>query len=632
MNGESLAYQVLELATPPPDLTVREWSDEYRYIASGFTEPGKWRTDRAPYQAEIMDCITDLTVKELWVKKSSQVGWTEIINNAVGYYCTQNPLPMMIIQPTLDMAETWSKNRLKRMVESTPVVKEALGDPKSRIAGNTLLYKEFPGGYVWICGANSPASLASNPIPVVICDETDRYPASAGDEGDPISIAKARSLTFWNKRFIAGSTPTIKGVSRIDKGYDTGDQRSYHIACKSCGTDHTMEWEYLDFSKKGSIEEPLHICPHCGHRMRNHEKHERMKKESGARWIGAHKFRGIASFRINALYSPWATFAEMVDAFLKAKKGGSQTIKTWKNTWLGESYEETGETVEVEQIMEREAYRQTSTTGEAILPNSILTLTAGIDVQDDRIECEIVGWGLGEESWSIAYEIRHGSPRNPMLHEEIDEILQSRWKREDGIELSIPIACIDSGDGDWTKYIYDFCLQRMRRSKGAKYPNRGVLPIKGASMFSAPIIKEPALPKKGKPNVQPWIVGSSQAKIVVMDRLRLMDTGPGFCHFPDHYEKKYFEGLTAEKLMTKYSKGFPQKEWHKARQYNEPLDCRVYNIAAIRILNPDLEAIAAKYKAAANKEKLENHDKQPQNKSFPQQKRRKMRKMRLNFS
>lgn len=591
MTGAQLADVVIRSLRPPPDLTVKEWADEYRIIPAGFTEPGRWRTDRAPYQAEIMDCITDPAVSEIWVRKSSQVGWTEIVNNAVGYYACQNPMPIMVMQPTLDMAETWSKNRLRPMIESTPVCLQTFGNPKTRIAGNTLLYKEFPGGYIWICGANSAASLASNPIPVVVCDEVDRYPASAGDEGDPISIAQARSITFWNRRFIAGSTPTITGVSRIDKGYESGDQREYFILCKQCGEPHILDWEQLDFSRRGMIKEPVHVCPHCGYTMLNHEKHERLKKDNGAKWVAGKEFKGIASFQINALYSPWATFADMVSAFLKAKKGGPEMLKTWKNTWRGMSYEERGESIDVKDLTTRERFNEVAETGETVIPADVLVLTAGIDVQDDRVECEIVGWGDGEESWSITYEILHGSPLNPILHAKLDELLNTSWKCEDGRILKIPITGIDSGDGDWTKYIYEFCQTRMKRSAGSPVFNRGILPFKGANLFSHPIIKEPSFSKKARGKITPWMIGSSQAKLVVMERLRITEPGPGFCHFPSHYEQKYFEGLTAEKLMTVYSKGFPVKVWHKIRHYNEPLDCRVYNLAALRILRPNWEAL-----------------------------------------
>ncbi len=583
---ETLMRECVKMLRPPPDLTVSEWAETYRQLptASGGGG-GKWRNSIAPFQKGIMDAITDPAVREVYVRKPSQVGWTEILNNAVGYFAHQRPMPMLMMQPTLEMGESWSKDRLAQMIRDTDALQRIFPDPKSRGAGNTIRHKEFPGGYLVICGANSPASLASRPIPVVLLDEIDRYPPSAGTEGDPMNLARARQRTFYNRKTLGGSTPTIKGVSRIDKAVEDGDCRVYKVPCPECGELHELKWEQLDFKGEGSVENPLHRCPHCGHLTEDSDKYSMMAQ---GQWVAQNEFHGVATFSISGLMSPWMAYAQLVEELYKAKKGGPELIKTWRNTCLGESYEESGETISHESL-EARSEDTTIKDGRTVVPDDALVLTFGADVQDDRIELELVGWGEGEESWSITYEHFHGATNRPAVWEKLDEFLGTTWTRADGTVVPCPIGIIDSGDGDTTTKVYDFCQPRMGH-------RRGVLPGKGANVFSAPIWTAPSKPKRGeRDQMKPYMIGVSQIKLVIMSRLKLTEPGPGYMHFPSHYDEHYFKGLTSEKLITRYDKGFPRKEWHKLNgRRNEPLDCRVYAYAALKILNPDFDAIKAK--------------------------------------
>ena len=204
---KAIQEQMKKRLKPPPKLTISEWADEYRKLSpESSAEPGSWNTSRAEYQRGIMDALSDPYIETVVVMSSAQVGKTEILNNAVGYFISQDPSPMLVVQPTLDMAQTWSKDRLAPMLRDTPILSGLVKDPRSRDSGNTTLHKVFPGGHVTACGANSPSSLASRPVRNVFCDEVDRYPVSAGTEGDPVSLAKKRSATFWNRKIDRKST------------------------------------------------------------------------------------------------------------------------------------------------------------------------------------------------------------------------------------------------------------------------------------------------------------------------------------------------------------------------------------------------------------------------------------------
>ena len=586
MTASDLLAEVRHNWRPPPKRTVTEWADERRRLsAEASAEPGKYRSSRTPYVRDIMDAINDPKVKEVWWMKSAQVGATEILNNICGYFVDQQPAPIIVMQPTMDMGQSWSKDRLAPMVRDTPCLRDKIRTGQSKDGTSTMTHKKFPGGHLTIVGANSAASMASRPIKVVLCDEVDRYPASAGDEGDPVTLVKVRSTTFWDRKFFACSTPTIKDVSRIEKGFNSGDQRYFHVPCQHCGHEQKLVWENLDFSNEGTLDDPVYRCEQCGGL---HYEHHKTKMLSAGSWVASRTFHGIASFHISALYSPWKSWGEVAVDFIRAKKGGPEQIKTWKNTMLGECYEESGEVIDSDNLQDRATVNIMD--GDRIaVPNNVLVATWGADVQHDRLEVELVGWGAGEESWSIAYEIINGSPDNPLTWQKFDQFLTTDWVTESGRRVDIPIGGIDTGDGNTQQKVYEWVKPRMGKRRGA-------LPFKGASTFTAPVWSSPSKPKKGERDaiIKPYIIGVSQAKLVIYERLRMDEPGAGYMHFPSHYDPHYFKGLTAEKLITKYDKGFPRKEWHKIRERNEPLDCRVYAYAAMKILNPDFDAIQAR--------------------------------------
>jgi len=562
-----LVKRAVKVLAPPPDLTIAEWADRYRVLSrESSAEPGRWRTDRAPYQREIMDAITDPKTEKIVVMSSSQVGKSEILLNVIGYFIDQDPAPILLLMPTLDLAEAFSKDRLAPMLRDTPILRGKVKDARTRNSNNTLLHKQFPGGHITLAGANSPASLSSRPIRILLADEVDRYPMSAGTEGDPLTLAERRTSNFWNRKKIYMSTPGIKDLSRIEAAYELSTQEEWCIACPTCGKYQPLKWAQIHF------EDMTHECAHCGARHTEIE----WKRQDG-KWIAKNENKGTRGFHLNALASPWKTWDEIVEEFKEAKRVGPEGLKVWVNTVLGETWEEEGDTVEEESLMEHMDHYG------ADLPEGVKVLTAGVDTQDDRLEVEVVGWGQGKESWSIEYRTFYGDPGQAAVWTQLDEFLQKYWSKTDGTQMGISCTCIDSG-GHFTDQVYQFC---------AKREHRRIFAIKGRGGTGYPIlIGKPT--RNNRHRAALFHVGVDTVKELFYSRLKVEDPGPGYCHFPADqdrgHDRTYFLGLISEKKVLRYRKGRPYIEWVKRSSglRNEALDCRVYATAALEIINPDL--------------------------------------------
>lgn len=582
-------------------MTVSQWADRYRQLSSeASAEPGKWHTDRAPYQRDIMDAVCNPLVETVVIMSSAQIGKTEIVNNIIGYHVHLDPSPILLLQPTLEMAEAWSKDRFAPMLRDTTVLHGLVKDPRTRDSGNTLLYKRFPGGHITMAGANSPASLASRPIRIVLGDEVDRYPVSAGTEGDPVSLAKKRTTTFWNRKLILTSTPTTKGASRIEAAFEQSDQRRYHVACPHCGEYQVLKWAQVKWEngEEGHKPETAHyICEQNGCVIADSERPKMIK---AGRWVAEKPFTDIAGFHINELYSPWVTLAQMVTDFLRAK-ALPETLKTWVNTSLGEPWEEDGETLDADVLLQRkESWGNES-------PEPVVLVTAGVDVQGDRLEVEVKGWGVGEECWSLDYRIIYGDPAQDAVWQELDAYLLTPIRSKLGVQLNIACVCIDSG-GHHTQMVYEFCSKRAVR---------GVFAIKGVSQAAKPLVGRPTRNNRYKLRLYP--IGTDTAKEVIYSRLRITEPGAGYFHFPLERDREYFLQLTGEKQVVRFAKGVAKREWIKTRSRNEALDCTVYALAAFKLLNPNLAQLAEDIEKAPRTEpenKMQEEQQQSTNQAW----------------
>ena len=556
----------------PPKLTVSQWADENRRLSpESSAEPGRWRTSRAEYQREIMDTVADARIETIVIMSSAQVGKTEIINNIVGYFIDQDPAPMMVLQPTVDMAKTWSHDRLAPMVRDTPALKSLIADNKSRASSNTLFHKSFPGGHITMTGANSPTGLASRPIRIVCCDEVSRYPQSAGAEGDPVNLIRKRTTTFHNRKIVLTSTPTLKGACRIEQEFSVSDRRYYEVPCPHCQHEQRLKWANVQWPE-GKPQEAVMVCVECGGVIEDKHKPKMIKN---GKWVAELPGGKIAGFHLNELYSPWRTFADVAEDFAEAKKN-PETLKTWVNTSLGETWEEAGESLSEHLLSERKENYAIDA-----IPPEVLLLTAGADIQKDRIEVSIVGWGLDQECWILDHVVIYGDPTQQKVWHELEEVL---IKTYDGHRIAG--AAIDSGY--LTEYVYQFTKPRS---------SRRVFAIKGQAGMGKPLTTKPK--PVGRTRTPMYTVGVDTAKRTIYARLRLT-SGEGYIHFGVDFDDEYFQQLTAEKMVTKYRRGFPVMEFVKTRDRNEALDCLAYAYAALDNLNVKLAALAAKRKAKQN--------------------------------
>lgn len=570
-----LFKRIFAVLEPPPDMTLTEWADEKRVLSSKTSaEPGRWKTDKAPYQREIMNAISDVRTKKVVVMSAAQIGKTDgFILNPIGYYMDYDPAPIMVMQPNLQMGESFSKDRLTPMLTDTPALRGKVND-KTRNSGNTILHKQFPGGHITIVGANSPSGLRSRPIRILLADEIDGYPPTAGKDGDPILLASKRLTTFWNKLEVFISTPTIKGASRIEVEYENSTQEVWEIPCPGCGEYQELLWAQVSFDKE-DLTEIKYICVKCGI-----IESEIIWKEhfTNGRFTARNPDSEVRGFYLNSLASLFVDWKEIVEKFLVAneskKKGNIELLKAWTNTEMGQVWEEEGSELGHEPLYRRrERYN-------CEVPNEVLYLTAGIDTQDDRFEIEIVGWGEEKESWGIYYRVIYGDLTRTKVWDDLRAFLMQTFTRADGTKLKIGKACIDSG-GHFSDYVYKFCIPL--------YPT--VFPIKGRdNRADVPFI--PAATKNNRFKTPMFVIGVDIGKHHIYQSLSIENdegAGANYCHFPRDkdrgYDEDYFKGLTAERRIMTYKKGIAQYVWKlkEGVRRNEPLDCRNYALAALEI-------------------------------------------------
>ena len=528
-----------------------------------------------------MDALSDPDRYQVCLMKSAQTGGTEVINNIVGYYIDQDPAPILLVQPTLEMGKAWSKDRLAPMLRDTPALHGRVKDARSRDADNTVMHKVFPGGHITIAGANSAASLASRPIRITLFDEVDRFPASAGTEGDPVSLGRKRSTTFWNRKSLEVSTPTVKGASRIEQSYNGSTMDQYWVPCPQCDEFQVLAWAHCQWPE-GEPEKAYYACEHCGSVIENADKMAMLKV---GEWRSRNSDSAVRGFHINELYSPWVTFGEMAVSFVEAKKF-PDTLKTWINTALGETWEESGEGLADGVLLDRVEHYA------AQVPAEVSLLTCAVDVQDDRLELEVMGWGVDQESWGIEYHVLYGDPAGAELWDRLDQKLRAEFSHELGMRVRIAATCIDSG-GHFTQQVYRFCKPRFKRR---------VYAVKGVGGGGKPLVARPSRSNSGK--VHLYSVGVDTAKDLIVGRLKIIEPGPGHCHFPSEYGEEYFQQLTAEHCVTRFTQGIPRRVWQKKSggRRNEALDIRVYNLAAYEILNPNMAALQSRIaQQAANR-------------------------------
>lgn len=563
--GRAALFGVLAQACQPrTPLTVSAWADAHRVLspkASG--EPGPWRTTRTPYLREILNELSSSSVTQRIVLQfGAQIGKTEVALCWIGYVISHAPAPMLVVVPTLEVRKRWVKQRLDPMLTSTPALNELLGT-RSRDAANAEDLKDFPGGILVLAGANSPASLASMPIRYVICDEVDRFPWEAGDEGDPLGLIDERTKTFPRRKMLLVSTPTTRGESRIESEYEKSDQRQYHVPCPHCSEYQVLRWRHEDGSyglvHSATTGAVRYVCRGCGTLI--DERYKTQMLERGV-WIARHPERTVRGYHLSGLYSPLGlgfTWAELWRKWEDAH-GDTAALKRFINTTLAETWEERGESIgEMALIARLEDYPSR-------LP--VRLLTSFTDVQKDRLETTLVGWGADEEAWVLEHLILDGDTDAGAVWEDLADYLNTH---------AVTIAGIDAGYN--TNMVYDFCSTRG-----------WALPTKGVTGMHRPLIEDEKrrrqrLRQRRRRGNYSEPLGVDQGKALVYSRLRLTEQGRGFVHFPRtaDFDDEYFAQLGAEKLVTKTHGGRMRQVWVQTRPRNEALDCLVGNYAVMRL-------------------------------------------------
>lgn len=580
---EEMERSTARLWAPPERLTLSQWADAHFYLsAESSAEPGRWLTH--PTQRGWMDAISQPDCEMVTVMKSARVGYTKSIVAAVGYFATQDPCAIMLVQPTIEDAKDFSKDEIATALRDCPKMGETFSPPRAKSTNNTLITKRFKGGSLSLVGANSPRGFRRVSRRVVIFDETDAYPLSAGAEGDQIKLGMKRSETFWNRKTILGSTPTIKNISKIEQYYEMGDKRKYYVPCPYCEHKQVLRFPQMKWPT-GRPRDAKYECENCGTHIEHH--HLRSMLELGE-WRAEKPFTGHASFHIWTGYSlsPNATWGHIAEEFEESRKN-PETLKTFVNTTLGETWEEAGEAPEYKRLYDR---RESYPIGTCpIVPAMI---TAGVDVQKDSLRFEIVAWSRDKQSFSIDAGAIAGDTSTDAPWDALTDLLYRPIEvGPNGIRMPIRGLAVDSGYN--TQEVYNW---------GRKHAWSRVFAVKGddSPKSHKTIVSTPSkvdVNTKGRKlrrGYRVWAVGSSLAKTELYGWLRLETPiegeayRRGFCHFPE-YGEEYFKQLTAEQLVTvKNKKGFVRMEWRVIPgRENHFLDCRVYARAAAAICGLD---------------------------------------------
>lgn len=584
---------------PPEGYSLSEWADHFRQLSSeSSAEAGRWRTARTPYLKEVMDSFTDPAIHHIVMVAASQVGKSEFELNAIGYCIDQDPGSILYIQPTIEDARDFSRLRIEPMLRDTKRLDKKVNDVKERgKASDTVLQKSFPGGILTLGGSNSPSKLASKPIRYLFGDERDRWSRSAGREGDPWELAKRRTQTFYNRKIVEVSTPTIKGDSAIAKSFELGTQEYWCVKCPECDEYENIVFEDIRFDHEVTTVEGKRVytvgddirwvCPRCGSVI----SEDKVRKQP-FKWIARNPKAlesGVRSFWLNAFVSPWTPWKRICEEFLNAKDD-PEKLKVVYNTLFGQLWENRGDIVEEDELMaKREEY------GLGVdIPDGVYVLTCGVDTQDNRFEYEIVGWGVNGESWGIKKGIIMGRPNEASTQQRLTDVIDHVYRYKSGVGLKISITFIDSG-GHYTQDVYEYCRKMFRHN---------VFAIKGKSADGVPFIQPPskvAIGGNKRRKCYLYTIGVDSGKTIIMDSLSVQTPGPKYCHFPKDdgkgYDSYYFSTLLSENLILKKTDRGNRWIWEKipGHERNEGLDCRNYALAALRVLNPEMDAVKKRF-------------------------------------
>jgi phage terminase large subunit GpA-like protein len=588
-------------------LTVDAWADRYRVLSrETAAEPGRWRTDRTPYMRQILRDLSDSSsVAEVVCQFGTQLGKTEAGNSWLGYIIDHAPGPVLIVQPTVDLGKRYSQQRIAPLVNATPRLADKVMPARSRDSGNKILTKAFPGGLLVITGANSAAGLASMPARYVFLDEVDDYPLDVDGQGAPVAIATARQDTFTRRKTLITSSPKRPtGLSLIESRFNSGTRFRYFVPCPHCSHSQVLEWAGTEDRpglryRDDDPSSVAYVCAGCGAEI---EEHHKTAMLAAGKWIADVPDARVHSYHLSSLYSPlgWVSWRKIVEEYLTAqqesKRGDPQPYKTWVNTRLAMTYREEAARVEESHLRARASVRSLRT-----VPEACLVLTAGVDVQDNRLEVLVYAWGPGEECAIVDMRQIWGDPTQttrlpggqPTVWERLDALFEERYRHAGGRTLAVEAAAVDTG-GHCTHAVYAYCRQRhatrvhaggqawVRRTYAIKGMDRPGLPVKGRAS-PVDINWRGGIVKNG---VQLWIVGVTAAKDWWYAHLRVPDPGPGHVHLAADLPDEWYAQMTSERRTLARTARGERYVWAlESGKRNEAWDCSVYALFAAHALD-----------------------------------------------
>ena len=608
MQAESLQDILTVGLSPvhvPMPVKLSEYANENFVLVKADTKLGEW--ENLPYQVAILNWMGNDDIEVLTIRKSARTGATKLLCINWAYKTEHLHRDTLLFQPTADDAKDFKDEELDGLVLHMQSLRGICKtDPEKRSSNNTVSKLSFVGATTHILGGKTPRNFRRMTKDEVSYDELSAFDPDIGGEGSVTTLGDTRTETSSFGKSIRNSTPKIKGSCQVSASLAEADVIMYRwLPCPHCGKFQVLKWRDEHKNYRFHLETNEYICDNgC---MISYDRYAEM--DSNGQWrsidesivydeeldmffIGGEPMETPRHVGVDKLWSAYSYFLgweKLNNIFKEAtsehKKTGDYTkLKSFINTKLGEEWEDVGERVDDKVFVEERLER-----AEKDISNKILYITLGADVQGGkraRVEYEVVGWGIGEESWSLDYQVINGELENQDVQDHLDAAILRTFTRQDGVELPITCAAIDAG---WnTEVTYSYTTPRQRRK---------VYSVMGRSEYGKPIITGYSMqgPKK-KSKLYP--VGTDTAKEILYTRLnKITKPGPGYCHFPDHYPERYFLGLVSEEKKKKRNKNTGRTSfiWVKFYERNEPLDCRVYNMAALKIHLPNFDILERRY-------------------------------------
>jgi phage terminase large subunit GpA-like protein len=613
-NAEAVLAAIRRAAVnliPPKEMLPSEWAEANVSISVGNAIPGPINFDNAPYQRGMLNAVKEPGVRRVSYMTGAQLGKTTVQQCCIGYFIAHEPQSQIFVQPTQGDVQTFLETKLRPMLDANPAIADKMAKQRGREGVNNSRIISYVGGWLMFSWAGSPKTLRGRSAPKRHADEIDGMDATP--EGDPVQLLDQRGATFGDQSLLTeSSTPTVRGASRIETAFEEGDQRRYEVPCPHCDEPQHLKWSNvrwegrvstsmkeweLDLNQDHQPETAMYMCEHCGTLWDDGQRIAavRTAEAKGHGWKAAKPFKGHASFHAPEMLSTFRRLRDIVQSYLdKIALGDAQSFQ---NVSLGETFEETGEKADPTTLQGR-AQAEGWIQDEVQVPAGGVYLTAGVDMQNDRLEVEIVAWGVAEESWSVDYRVLWGDTLQDDVWQDLDDLLAEEFRHESGALLPISSSVLDTGgNAGHTQRAYEYAKGKTGRRLFAG---------KGMGGWGVPIVQAPQRRQSGKQRrkVDLFIVGVDEAKLMIMRRLAMSKPGPGYCHVPADRDEEWYKQITAEKLLTRYVKGQPVREWHKPdKARNEALDCRAYAYAALKITLPNLKKLAERLKVHIPREK-----------------------------